>query len=419
MKRKVVRVVLALAVLGALAAIPASTQVVSPASSQATSKGAGGNLPMILVVNRLELSRTQMETLRTTIRGLLDEAAGLDDKRTRFETEMIAFNGTAEELDVRVAAFQSEMKAARDALRQKTAAAVDTLKETLTMKQGEILMNAFPGMLGRLGALTTGVSGLGPQAMMRSAATTVAATAPVKGRGQTLSRATTAEPAKTAPTTMSSAAASKAVTAVGMACGQSGMMQNGQMGMQQSGSAAVELTPGSAGVAGKVQNLVERIRDRVAKRLGASAPSAVTAVAVPTTEAAPAAPSSSTGMCPMRETMGMSMSSSAAPSSGSMACPMMGTMGMSQSPSAAPSSSGSMACPMMGTMSQAADSSAAGMDAVQAGVAANIDGFGVVTMSLTTGGSADATAMDAGDGRLAYGLERLLEVLELKLAAMP
>ena len=183
MKRTYVRIVVALVLLGALAAIPASTQVVSTGSSMASE--AGVDLPLLLVVNRLELSRAQMETLRATIGGLLDERSALETQRADFETEMIAFHGTAEELDVRIAAFEQEIATARSALRIRAAAAVDTVKETLTMKQGEILMQALPGLFGRLNVLTTRTIGATPATVtrpVRAAASKVrAATSPRAG----------------------------------------------------------------------------------------------------------------------------------------------------------------------------------------------------------------------------------------------
>lgn len=146
MKKKAWRIGLALAVVGALAAIPASTQGVSDA---ATSRE-GVRLPLLIAVNRLELSKAQMETLRDAIRGVLDERGALETRRAAFEDEMIAFRGTAAELDSRLSSWNVEMDAARAHFRETAAAAVDTVKSTLTMKQGEILLEAFPALEARL-----------------------------------------------------------------------------------------------------------------------------------------------------------------------------------------------------------------------------------------------------------------------------
>jgi hypothetical protein len=201
---------------------------------------------MVLLVNRLELSRQQMETLLSTINGLLDQTAVLDQKRGAFEQEMIAFSGTAEELDVRLASFQTEMKTAKMVLGEGMAAAVATVKDTLTMKQGEILTAAFPRIVGRLDVVSTDSMSASPQARAGSLRATAAGT---KGRM---------------------------------------MIAGGQAPMTPpSSQPAPEATQGSASIVGQVQTMVERIRERVAGRLTVATPSAGTA-------------------CPMAEVMMMS-----------------------------------------------------------------------------------------------------------------
>lgn len=147
MRRNVLRVGLVFVVLGAIAAIPASTQVTSGPSADAGARD-GRDLALLVAVNRLELSRAQMETLRDTLRGLVDAHTAIETRQAAFEDEMVAFGGTADELDARVAAFEADVKTARASLQDATAAAVDVLKTTLSMKQGEMLLESFP----RLGA---------------------------------------------------------------------------------------------------------------------------------------------------------------------------------------------------------------------------------------------------------------------------
>jgi hypothetical protein len=317
MKGKAVRIVLVVALLGALAAIPASTQELL-GKSQSSSDEAGVDLSMVLLVNRLELSRQQMETLRLTIDGLLDQVAVLDQKRDVFEQEMIAFSGTAEELDVRLAAFRAETKMARTAVGQEMAAAVATLKDTLTMKQGEILRGAFPGIVGRLDAVSTGSTGMAPQAQAASAMQIVAA----RRNGRV-------------------------------------MMRGGQATMMSpSTQISPESTQGNAGVADKIQTMVERMRERVADRLT----SAATAV----------------------------------PSAGA-ACPMAGTMRMS---------------PSVSSVSGEAD--------VLIGEVEGPGDFGSMTISLSDDGSLAPVEVEAlgGERRSVNWLLRFAQVLELKLAAM-
>jgi hypothetical protein len=313
MKGKAVRIVLVVALLGALAAIPASTQGLL-GQAQSSSDEAGVNLPMVLLVNRLELSRQQMETLLSTINGLLDQTAVLDQKRDAFEQEMIAFSGTAEELDVRLAAFRTQMKTARTALDDEMAAAISTLTDTLTMKQGEILTAAFPGIVGRLHAASSDSTSVAPQARSADLRATVA--------------------------------------------GQNGraMMRRGQASMMSPSSQTAPVpTQGSIGVAGRIQTMVERIRECVADRV---------------TGAAMAAPSADAA-CPMARMM---MSASGGPVSGQVGVFVDG-----------------------------------GEDS---------DDFGTVTISLSDNGSPASVGVRGGERRLASWLDRFAQVLELKLAAM-
>jgi hypothetical protein len=314
MKGKAVRIVLILAVLGALAAIPASTQVLL-GNSPSSGDEAGVSLPMVLLINRLELSRQQMETLLSAINGLLDQTAVLDQKRGVFEQEMIAFSGTAEELDVRLAAFQTEMNAARAVLSQEMAVAIATLKDTLTMKQGEILTAAFPGIAGRWDAASPDSTSGAPQQ-------SVGLRAMVAGRnGRTMMRA-----------------------------GQATLM------MSPSTQTLPESAQGSAGVVGKIQTMVERVRERAADRV---------------TRAATAAPSAGT------------------------ACPMAGTMGMSPSVS-----------------------SVSGQEGVLMGEVEGPGNFGSMTISLSDEGLPVSVEALGGERRVVDWLLRFAHVLELKLAAM-
>ncbi|MCX6099398.1 MAG: hypothetical protein NTX69_05230 [Candidatus Bipolaricaulota bacterium] len=313
MKGKAVRIVLVVALLGALAAIPASTQGLL-GHAQSSSDETGVDLPMVLLVNRLELSRQQMETLLSTINRLLGQTAVLDQKRDAFEQEMIAFSGTAEELNVRLAAFQTEMKTARTALDDEVAAAISTLKDTLTMKQGEILTAAFPGILGRLDAASPDSTRVAPQAQSADLRATVA--------------------------------------------GQNGraMMRRGQASMTSpSGQTAPEPTQGSIDVAGKIQTMVDRIRERVADRLTGAA--------------------------------------MVAPSAGA-------------------------ACPMAGMMMSASGGPVSGQVGVFVGGSEGSDDFGTVTISLSDSGSPASVGVRGGERRFVSWLDRFAQVLELKLAAM-
>jgi hypothetical protein len=147
-----------------------------------------------------------------------------------------------------------------------------------------------------------------------------------------------------------------------------GSVTVGKTGRMMIGTGSVDVgTPGPAAAAAtKAETLVERIGDRIARRLGMAAANETEAAAsvAPTAVTPPSAPM----------------------------CPMMGTM----------------ASPMSGTVSAQVETSSSDID--------SLDGFGTLTISL--GDASPAASAAGGEGRLVHWLERLLDVLELKLAAM-
>ncbi len=139
--RKAKRVMSLIAILGLLAALPASAQV------EAIQDEDGSNLGLLITINRLELTTDQMQQIRDILAGVLDEANALKESRDAFEQEMLRFNGTGEELDVLVEAFREEQAAQASALQEKAQSALEDLKEILTLKQGETLGSVFEHLL--------------------------------------------------------------------------------------------------------------------------------------------------------------------------------------------------------------------------------------------------------------------------------
>ncbi|MCK4681483.1 hypothetical protein KAT59_00470, partial [Candidatus Bipolaricaulota bacterium] len=94
---KKVRLTLSLALIaGLLAIIPASAQI---ETSKEGSKSGTGNLPLLITINRMELTPTQMQEIRDILAGVLSEADTLKADRDAFTQEMLEFNGSADELD--------------------------------------------------------------------------------------------------------------------------------------------------------------------------------------------------------------------------------------------------------------------------------------------------------------------------------
>jgi len=143
MKRRNWTRIAGLAVLAAmLVAIPASTQVFRQAND-----AEGADLAMLVLVNRMELTREQMQQIHDLLAGVLAERDAIESLRAGFEQDMIAFSGSAEELDVLLESFRAQIEAQRAALREDAADVIDRMKGILTLKQGEILLRAVPGLL--------------------------------------------------------------------------------------------------------------------------------------------------------------------------------------------------------------------------------------------------------------------------------
>ncbi len=149
MRGKRLRIASVAILLGLIAAIPASTQGLLGSEDDVSE---AARLPLLVLVNRMELTPEQMEEIHGILAGLLEERDALGLRRAELEQEMIAFNGTAEELDELLEAFRAETEAQVQAAYEHAEDAIDRIKEILTLKQGEILAGLLPGFLGDRGA---------------------------------------------------------------------------------------------------------------------------------------------------------------------------------------------------------------------------------------------------------------------------
>ncbi len=143
MKRKRLRIVALVLLVGLVAAIPASTQDLVGEREA----GQNGNLPFLILVNRMALTAEQMEEIHGLLSDLLEETEANTLRWQELEQDMITFNGSAEELDEILETYHAET-AERGALaRDHAAEAIDQIKGILTIKQGEILEEMLPGFL--------------------------------------------------------------------------------------------------------------------------------------------------------------------------------------------------------------------------------------------------------------------------------
>ena len=143
---KKVRLTLSLALLaGLLAIIPASAQI--DASTEGSKNGTE-NLPLIITINRMELTPTQMQEIRDILAGVLSKADTLKADRDAFTQEMLEFNGSADELDALLATFREQVKGKATSLQESAQGVLDEIKGILTIKQGEILRESLMPMRG-------------------------------------------------------------------------------------------------------------------------------------------------------------------------------------------------------------------------------------------------------------------------------
>jgi hypothetical protein len=139
----------AIALVAVLAGVTASSAVSGSGPSDAMT------LPLAIFVNQLELSPEQMLRVRDLLRNVLDQVDALELLRSEFQDAMIAFQGTREELADKVVSFGERIRTEQRTLRETAAATVDELKDTLTIRQGEIIgsfvRERLPGLVPSLG----------------------------------------------------------------------------------------------------------------------------------------------------------------------------------------------------------------------------------------------------------------------------
>jgi ElaB/YqjD/DUF883 family membrane-anchored ribosome-binding protein len=143
--KKISKILSLVIVVGVIAAIPASTQIVAESGNAALDEG---NLAMLILVNRLELSEEQMNGLHDILADLLGEREQMESLRAELEEAMIEFNGTGDELDAILATFREDQQALAEALRESLTTSLDAVRDLLSINQGIVLRDELPRLLG-------------------------------------------------------------------------------------------------------------------------------------------------------------------------------------------------------------------------------------------------------------------------------
>ena len=164
MKKKLLRILPLVIIVGLVVAIPASTQIFRRSAS---ANEESANLQLLVLVNRIELTSEQMEEIHDILAGVLEERETHEIRAAELEEQMIAFDGTAEDLDEILEAFRLESQELAEGTHERTADSIDLIKEILSLKQGEILAEAMPGLLGGEGNRSAAVGMRGAQGLQQ------------------------------------------------------------------------------------------------------------------------------------------------------------------------------------------------------------------------------------------------------------
>ncbi len=157
MKKIMVSISLAL-IVGLLVVIPGSTQI--QASPEEVSPSDTMSLRLLIAINRMKLSPTQMQEIHDILAGVLSEADALKTDRDAFAQEMLLFSGSADKLNARLTSFAEQMKDKAASLQERAQGALDEIKGILTVKQGEILRESLVPMHDRMWVGKAGLTGM-------------------------------------------------------------------------------------------------------------------------------------------------------------------------------------------------------------------------------------------------------------------
>jgi hypothetical protein len=154
---------IALAVVAVVIPVLATTFSSSTATAAPTATS-DVNLDLVILVNRMELTKDQMQALHDILVDLVSQRTALqtalEEKKQAFEAEMLAFGGTSEELDARLAAYRTEIQALVESSRDAHTAAFEKLGALLTYKQGMLLEQVLPRLDGSLAGDLRGAAGI-------------------------------------------------------------------------------------------------------------------------------------------------------------------------------------------------------------------------------------------------------------------
>jgi hypothetical protein len=138
MKGRGTRFLAVLLAVGLLAGIPSSAQLLPGESDEE------GSLGMLVLINQMDLSIDQMETLHRILTEMLTARAEVQGSSDAFRQSMISFDGTPEELEALLQAFRQEQRVLLAGIGTVWAASLHEIGDLLTVNQGLVLAAALP-----------------------------------------------------------------------------------------------------------------------------------------------------------------------------------------------------------------------------------------------------------------------------------
>ena len=138
MKQTGSRVLAVALIVGLLAGIPSSAQMLPRGNDEEV------NLGMLVLINQMALSIDQMEALHGVLTGMLASTEEMPGSTEAFRETMIAFVGTPDELETLLGTFWQERRTILAEIGTVWAASLKEIGDVLTLNQGLVLKAALP-----------------------------------------------------------------------------------------------------------------------------------------------------------------------------------------------------------------------------------------------------------------------------------
>ncbi len=151
MKKTVISGTVAM-LLGLLVAMPLSAQAVGAMWGD-KSTGQAGEIELLILIDRMNLSADQMQAVHDALARVVKQANGLKEIASSFRQDLLNFQGNEDELNALIQDYRAKLRDAMNSLHEQAQEALDSLKDSLTIRQGELLREALIAPAPRMGIM--------------------------------------------------------------------------------------------------------------------------------------------------------------------------------------------------------------------------------------------------------------------------